>query len=173
MEFPGLVGGMFGQGDRVDAILAFTRERGGFVEGDFGGCFVEADPDGDAAGGAERGSCFRGTGKAQALQGEAGFAEVAVFVGIRAAVILIEAGCAVRAGIDIEDEVGDVRGVDVAEKRKGVSPAYYRFFPFSPIMPSKESAEPPRSTPSRSTPSSSSCSASVLRPEAPCRHALS
>ncbi len=42
---------------------------------------------------------------------------------------------------------------------KGVGPAYYRFFPYSPIMPSKESVELPRSTPSRSTPSSSSCSA--------------
>jgi hypothetical protein len=42
---------------------------------------------------------------------------------------------------------------------KGVGPAYYRFFPFSPIMPSKGSVELPCSTPSRSTPSSSLCSA--------------
>ena len=56
---------------------------------------------------------------------------------------------------------------------KRVSPAYYRFFPLPPIMPSTASAELPRSIPSRSTPSSSSCSALVPGPEAPCRRALS
>jgi len=59
------------------------------------------------------------------------------------------------------------------KKNLGVSPAYYRFSHELPTMPSTESEELPRSIPSRSTPSSSLCSASVLRPEAPCRHALS
>jgi four helix bundle protein len=55
---------------------------------------------------------------------------------------------------------------------KRVSPAYYRFFPLPPIMPSTASAELPRSIPSRSTPSSSSCSALVPGPGSPCRRAL-
>ncbi len=62
---------------------------------------------------------------------------------------------------------------NINARMKGVSPAYYRFLHGLPTVPSTESEELPRSIPSRSTPSSSLCSASVLQPEAPCRHALS